>query len=191
MDEFKRTRIESAAQAAMGIVIALLGIGMCVMAFFPWDIGLLLRGIAFFALAVGYGYLSIERIINLKLNILHHILASEEQSKLNRFDVFSIFFKSVGNIMFYVGAILGALATFKYLSIKYLDISLGLEAAGLTSISVGVLYKINNKFDNIYKGICDMSKDLREIEEREQIISKRANLVTRKIKKINIKNKVL
>jgi len=188
MDEFKRTGIESALQAAMGDVMAIFGIGMFIMAFFPWNIGLLLRGIVFFALALGYRYLAIERIINLKLNIIHNSLAAEKGNKLNRFDVISIIFKLMGNILFYVGVILLGLAAFKYLAfrnlpLEYLDISLALEAAGLTSISVGVLYKINNKFDNIYEGICEMSKDLKEIEKRGQIIDRRLNRTTRRIKK--------
>jgi hypothetical protein len=196
MDEFKRTSIGSSVQAAVGDVIALFGIVMCITAFFPWNIGLLLRGIGYFALAVGYRYLAVERIINLKLNILHHSLASEEQSRFNRFDVLSIIFKLVGNIMFCGGMILLAFAAYKYLVLKYLpleylDISLGLEAAGLTLISIGVLYNINNKFDDIWEGICDMRKDIKEIEEKEQIIHKRLNRTTRKVKKRNMQDKVL
>jgi len=183
MDELKRSRMESALNGAIGSITTLIGIGMFIVAFFPWNIGLLLRGLAFVALGLGYRYLAIEKILNLKLNIIHQNLAPEKQRKLNRFDVISRIFKWLGNTMFYTGMILLVLEAFKYLPSKYLDISIGLEAAGLTAISVSVLYSMNNKLDNIYEGICDVGKDFRELAEIERIISRKLNQISRKIKK--------
>lgn len=130
--------------------------------------------------------MAIEKTISLKLNIIHQNLASEKQNKLNRFDVISGIFKWLGNAMFYTGMILLALTALKYLTSEYLDISIGLEAAGLTSISISVLYSMNNKLDNIGKGIYDLDKNFREIAKRERVIkriSSKLNQISQKIKK--------
>ncbi|MCJ7655140.1 MAG: hypothetical protein MUO97_07590 [Dehalococcoidia bacterium] len=162
MDEFKRSRMEYAFNAAIGFTTASIGIFMSITAFFPFNKGLLLSGLAFIALGLGYGYLAMEKIITFKLNAIHQYLALENRGRINRFDIISSIFKWLGKIMYYAGMILLVLITFKYMSYAYLDISIGLEGVGLTVLSVGTLYGMNNKFDNIGKGIYDLDKNFKK-----------------------------
>ena len=150
-----------------------------------------MRGLAYIALGVGYRYLAIEKIINFKLNAIHSNLVSEKETKLNRFDVISGIFKLLGNIMFYSGMILLVLVTFKYLTSAYLDISIGLEAAGLTMASVGALYGMNNKLDNIYSGIHDIDKEFSKIIKRENKIMKRINSLLNSLNRRVKKNRTV
>jgi hypothetical protein len=187
MDGLKKSIINSSINGTIGLLTTIEGIGILVISIIQRDNGSLSRSLALIALGFGYMYISMEKVVDFKLNMLLQHLVGDKTKKLRRPIVGRIIILS-GYVVYNSGAILVIVRYIKNLSMDYFDISLGLEAAGLTLASVGVLHVVNRKLDQMYSGVAEIHKDLQKLDKRAKEVARLANRIKPKQPKTSSKN---
>jgi hypothetical protein len=176
VDELKKSKTGFVTYWVTGSMVALMGIASLAISVGEGDIESIIKSLGFIGLGLAYSYLSIETVLNFKLNVICRMIGAEKGKRRNWLVFQRNVFQLAGILAFYGGIVIQGLSLLKILPSEFVEFSLAIEVIGLALVSIGGMYRTNERFDDIYQALLSMNKKLGDIEEG---ISKVGNQTSR------------